>query len=140
MHRSCGTVAIKNDLLFISDFSGLFHCLNALTGELNWTYDMLAAAWGSPLIVEDKVFIGDEDGDVSVFKLSADPKQAMKDLDGDPVPINADENGDVVNMGNSVYSTPIVANNVLYIANKTHLFAIAAGAGGEDKPAESGGE
>ena len=27
-------------------------------------------------------------------------------------------------MGNCVYSTPIVANNVLYIANKTHLFAI----------------
>jgi hypothetical protein len=28
-------------------------------------------------------------------------------------------------MGNSVYSTPIVANNVLYISNRTHLFAIA---------------
>jgi hypothetical protein len=35
-------------------------------------------------------------------------------------------------MGNSVYSTPIVANNVLYIANRTHLFAIAEGA----KPAK----
>ena len=31
-------------------------------------YDMLAAAWGSPLIVDDKVYIGDEDGDVTVFK------------------------------------------------------------------------
>jgi hypothetical protein len=30
-------------------------------------------------------------------------------------------------MGNSVYSTPIVANNVLYISNKDHLFAIQAG-------------
>ena len=29
-------------------------------------------------------------------------------------------------MGNSVYSTPIVADGVLYIANRTHLFAIAA--------------
>jgi hypothetical protein len=28
-------------------------------------------------------------------------------------------------MGNSVYSTPIVAKNVLYISNKSHLFAIA---------------
>ncbi len=27
-------------------------------------------------------------------------------------------------MGNSVYSTPVVANNILYIANKTHFFAI----------------
>ncbi len=29
-----------------------------------------------------------------------------------------------LNMGNSVYSTPIVANNILYIGNRTHLFAI----------------
>ncbi len=33
MHRSCGTVAIKDDLLYISDFSGLFHCLDAKTGQ-----------------------------------------------------------------------------------------------------------
>ena len=31
-------------------------------------------------------------------------------------------------MGNSVYSTPIVAGGTLYIANKSHLFAIRAGA------------
>jgi hypothetical protein len=31
-------------------------------------------------------------------------------------------------MGNSVYSTPIVADNVLYISNRTHLFAIEEGA------------
>ena len=30
-----------------------------------------------------------------------------------------------ISMDNSVYSTPIVANNVLYIANRTTLFAIA---------------
>ena len=29
-------------------------------------------------------------------------------------------------MGNSVYSSPVVANNVLFIANKEHLFAIEA--------------
>ena len=55
MHRSCGTVAIKDDVLYIADFSGLFHCLNAKTGEVHFTYDMLAAAWGSPLIVDDHV-------------------------------------------------------------------------------------
>ena len=134
MHRSCGTVAIKDDLLFIADFSGLFHCLDATTGEMHWTHDMLAAAWGSPMIVENHVYIGDEDGDVSVFNLSADPHVAMKSLpleEGDTeedrewVPINANEDGDVTNMDNSVYSTPIVANNVLFIANKTHVFAIA---------------
>ena len=29
-------------------------------------------------------------------------------------------------MGNSVYSTPVVANDVLFIANKDHVFAIQA--------------
>ena len=79
MHRTIGTVAIKDDLLFLADFSGLFHCLDAKTGKPHWSYDMLAASWGSPLIVDDHVYIGDEDGDVSVFRLSADPKVALKE-------------------------------------------------------------
>jgi hypothetical protein len=28
-------------------------------------------------------------------------------------------------MGNSVYTSPVVADDILYIANKTHMFAIA---------------
>ena len=131
MHRSCGTVAVKNDLAFIADFSGLFHCLDAKTGKVHWTYDMLAAAWGSPLIVEDNVYIGDEDGDVSIFKLSGDRKIAMKEVDGEFHPINTNDTFEVVNMGNSVYSTPVVANGVLYISNRTHLFAIANEAASE---------
>ena len=47
MHRTCGTAAIKDDLLFIADFSGLFHCLDAKTGKPYWTHDMFAATWGS---------------------------------------------------------------------------------------------
>ena len=120
MHRSCGTVAIRDDILYIADFSGLFHCLDADTGQLHWTYDMFAAAWGSPLIVEDKVYIGDEDGDVAIFRHSADPQVAMKDEGGELVPFYGE-----INMRNSVYSTPIVADNILYISNRTHVFAIA---------------
>ena len=75
MHRTLGTVAIKDGMLYIADFSGLFHCLDAKTGKRHWTYDMLAASWGSPLIVDDKVYIGDEDGDVAIFRHSADPER-----------------------------------------------------------------
>ena len=70
MHRTCGTAAIKNDLLFIADFSGMLHCLDAKTGKPHWTYDLLSACWGSCLIVEDKVYVGNEDGDVFIFRLS----------------------------------------------------------------------
>jgi outer membrane protein assembly factor BamB len=70
MHRTCGTVAIKDGLLFVADFSGLFHCLDLKTGKPHWTHDMLAASWGSPLIADGKVYIGDEDGDISIFTLA----------------------------------------------------------------------
>ena len=33
---------------------------------------MLAASWASPLIVDGKVYIGDEDGDITIFRLSQD--------------------------------------------------------------------
>jgi outer membrane protein assembly factor BamB len=108
-HRSISTCAIKNDLLFVPDFSGLFHCVDAQTGKEYWTYDMLAAAWGSAMIVGDKVYVGDEDGDIALFNLTKEKHDPLAEI----------------NMGNSVYSTPIIANNVLYIANKDHVFAIA---------------
>ncbi len=120
MHRSCGTVAIQDNILFIADFSGIFHCLDAQNGNVHWSYDMFAAAWGSPLIVDGKVYIGDEEGDVSVFPLSTDPAVALVEEDGEMRPAIAE-----IEMDNSVYSTPIVANDVLFIANRTHLFAVS---------------
>jgi outer membrane protein assembly factor BamB len=108
-HRSISTVAIQNDLLFTCDFSGLIHCVDAKTGKVYWTHDMLAAAWGSPLIVEGHVYIGDEDGDITVFNVSKEKHDPLAE----------------VSMNNSVYSTPIVANGVLFIANKDYVFAIA---------------
>jgi outer membrane protein assembly factor BamB len=144
-HRSISSVTIKNDLLFVPDFSGLFHCLDAQTGKVHWTHDMLAAAWGSPLIVDGKVYIGNENGSISVFRLSADPSIAMqevkaKDGEVERYPINAlpDEDGryEVINMGNAVYCTPVVANGVLYIADNDKVFAIAEGA----RPSQSGAE
>ncbi|MBI3465411.1 MAG: PQQ-binding-like beta-propeller repeat protein [Planctomycetes bacterium] len=115
MHRTIGTVTIKKDdqgnhLLFLADFSGLFHCVDAKTGKPHWTYDMLACSWGSALVVDGKVYIGDEDGDVAIFRLSPEKSAAE--------PLNE------ISMGNSVLSSAVVANNVLFIANRTHLFAI----------------
>jgi outer membrane protein assembly factor BamB len=107
MHRSCGTVAIKDDILYICDFSGIVHCLNAKSGDGYWSYDMFSQSWGSPLIVDGKVYVGNEEGGVIVFE------------HGKEMNILAEND-----MSNSVYSTPIVANNVLFITNRTTLFAI----------------
>jgi outer membrane protein assembly factor BamB len=115
LHRTLGNVAIKNNLLFVTDFSGLTHCLDAKSGKLHWTYDNLAAAYAAPLIVGDKVYIAEEDGDIAILRLSADPAIAM--VNGTPLA--------EINMGFGVYCSPISANGVLFVASRDHLFAIA---------------
>ncbi len=116
MHRSCGTVAIKDNLLFIADFSGLFHCLDAKTGAPHWTYDMFAASWASPLIVQDRVYISDEDGDIAIFKVSKEQEQLGE-----------------ISMGSAVYTTPVAANSKLFVANRNMLYAIQEGAQREEQ-------
>jgi outer membrane protein assembly factor BamB len=113
IRRSISTGSIYNGILFYSDFSGFLHALDLKTGKPFWTHDMFAAIWGSPMVIDGKVYLGDEDGDVTV--LAAD--KALKVIS---------EN----NMGSSVYSTPVPAHGVLYIVNRNELFALAEGAGG----------
>jgi outer membrane protein assembly factor BamB len=109
MHRALGMVAVKDDILVVADLAGLVHCLDAKTGRLHWTHDMMATVWGSPLVVDGKVYLGDEDGDVAVFELSAKKKLLAEN-----------------SMADAVYSAPVVAGNTLFISTRTRLFAIAA--------------
>ncbi len=111
--RSISTVAIDpaNDLLFIGDYSGFVYCLDAKTGKHHWTHDTQAHIWGSPFIVDGKVYFGNEDGDLYVFESSKEKKLLNQ-----------------VNMGAPILATPIVANGTLYINTQTHLYAIAEGA------------
>jgi len=116
INRSISTAAVADGLVFISDFKGLLHCLDVKTGKPNWTFDMTSPVWGSPLVADGKVYVGDQDGDVAVFKASAEMKKIS-----------------TIDMGNSVFSTPVPANGVLYIMTNSELYAISASADGTEK-------
>lgn len=109
IHRSLSTVSIDPDtgLLFVGDFSGFVHCLDAETGKLYWTHDMKAHIWGSTLVADGKVYLGDEDGDLVVMAASKEKKIIS-----------------TTNLGAAIYSTPIVANGVIYVHSQSHLFAL----------------
>ncbi len=115
IRRSISTGAIYNGILFYSDFSGFLHAVDVKTGKPFWTHDMFAAIWGSPIVIDGKVYLGDEDGDVTV--LNAD-----KGVGSPAKPTVVAES----NMGSSVYSTPVPANGALFIVNRNELFALAA--------------
>lgn len=115
IRRSISTAAIADGLVYISDFSGFLHCFDEATGALHWTFDALAAVWGSPLVAGGLVYLGDEDGDVVVLEAGKTLKKVAEP-----------------NMGTAVYSTPVPANGVLYIMNRSQLFAIATGKNGAE--------
>jgi outer membrane protein assembly factor BamB len=107
--RSISTVAVADGLVYAADMRGALHCLDVKTGRPYWTYDTLAPVWGSPLVADGKVYLGDQDGDVVVLKAGTELKKLAE-----------------IDMGNSVYSTPVPANGVLYIMTRADLYAIAA--------------
>ena len=111
MHRTVSTVAIDAGLLFVADTSGLFHCVDAKTGVAYWTDDLLAACWASPLIANGRVYIGDEDGDLKIFERSKTKTVVAEH-----------------NFAHSIYMTPIVANDTLFIGTRNRLWAIKEGA------------
>lgn len=114
MGRALGSVAVDEGLLFVSNFSGLLFCLDAKTGKVHWSYDMFAQVWNSVLIADGHVYAADEDGDVAIFKLSADPDIARPD----EAPLVE------LNLGSSIYSSPVAANGRIYISTANTLFAI----------------
>ena len=107
--RSLSTLAAHDGLLFAADFSGYVYCIDAKTGEEYWVHDTMAHIWGSPLVADGRVFIGNEDGYLTMLPASKD---------------YAKENVIEVDMTSQIFSSPIAANGVLYVATHTHLYAI----------------
>jgi outer membrane protein assembly factor BamB len=60
------------------------------------------------MVIDGKVYLGDEDGDVKVLEASKVEKVIA-----------------TMNMGSSVYSTPVPANGALFIVNRNQLIALA---------------
>ena len=106
-HLTMGNVAIKDDLLIVGDFAGVLHCLDARTGKRHWDHDTQSGIFASPLIVENLVYVADQDK-VSIFRLAADTDKPIAEI----------------NMQDEITTSPIFANGILYVASGHTLFAI----------------
>ena len=107
--RSISTVSITEDgLLFVAEYAGKIHCLDAETGKPYWVHDTQAHIWASTLVADGKLYIGTEDGNFFIFS-AGKGKKLLSQTD----------------LGEPVYSTPVAANGVLYVQTPTRLYAIA---------------
>lgn len=103
--RTISTVAIHNGLVYAPDLSGFLHCVDFKTGKRHWEYDAFAAIWGSPMVVDGYVLLGDEDGDLAVLKEGTE-----EDVIEEKV------------FDSSIYSTPTVANGRLFVSDRSRLY------------------
>jgi len=108
IRRSISTAAIADGLIYIPDFSGFFHCLDAKTGQEYWVHDLTSAIWGSAMVIDGKVYLGNEDGDVVIMQAGKEKKVLA-----------------TISMGSAVYGTVVPANGALFIMNRNQLYALA---------------
>ena len=108
-NRTISTAAVHEGILYVADLSGFFYALDQKTGEHLWTHDTFAAIWGSGIVVDDKIYLGDEDGDVVILETGREEKVIGE-----------------FNMGSAVYTTPAFHDGVMYVATRSELFAIRA--------------
>ena len=106
--RTMSTAAIKDGLMYNCDLAGFMYCIDVEKGEVLWKHDMEAAIWGSTIIVDGKVYLGDEDGDIVVFAHGREKKVLGESI-----------------LEGTVYTTPSPANGTLYIATQSKLYAVA---------------
>jgi outer membrane protein assembly factor BamB len=117
-------VVVADGIVYAADFAGFLHAIDAATGKQLWKQDTLAAVWSSPLVADGKVYLGDEDGDLLVFKAGREAKLLGK-----------------ANLGQAIYTTPTAKDGVLYIATRSRLFALQEGRkGAPGGPAKPGGQ
>jgi outer membrane protein assembly factor BamB len=107
IHRSLSTVSIADGLVYVADFSGFVHCVDAETGAPYWVYDTKSHIWASTLVADGKVYVGTEDGDMVILQAGKTLKEIRK-----------------IDMRSPVYSTAVVANATLFVTTPTHLYAI----------------
>jgi outer membrane protein assembly factor BamB len=109
--RTISTAAIRDGLCYIPDLDGFLFCLDAKTGEKYWSYDLKQAVWGSPMWIDGKVYLANDDGDVFVFKPGKEGPPAKME------PLGSVER--------AVKGPVIACNGVLFVQTDLYLYAIA---------------
>ena len=107
--RTASTAAVHQGLVYITEENGYLHCLDAITGNRIWVYDLATAVIGSPYLVKGRVYVGTQDGDVVIFAHT----RAARVLA-------------TIDMDEEIDTTPVAANGTLYITTRSKLFAIGS--------------
>ncbi|MCM3879677.1 MAG: HEAT repeat domain-containing protein [Vicinamibacterales bacterium] len=106
--RVVATPIEKDGLLYVGDVGGMVYCLDATTGTLVWKHDTYGAIWGSFLLAGDRLYVGNEDGTMTILRTGR-----RKELLGE------------IEMDGALYSLPSLVGDALWLTTSKGLYLIA---------------
>lgn len=106
--RSISTASIHDGLIYVAEYAGMIHCLDAETGKKFWTYDTKGHIWGSTLVADGKVYLGNEEGELTILAAGKELKK-----------IN------VIDFPAPILCSSVAANGNLLISTQTHLYCFS---------------
>ena len=106
--RVVATPIEKDGLLYVGDVGGMVYCLDAATGTLVWEHDTYGAIWGSFLLAGDRLYVGNEDGTMTILRTGR-----RKELLGE------------IEMDGALYSLPSLVGDALWLTTSKRLYLIA---------------
>lgn len=105
--RTVSTVAVHDGVAYAAEIDGYLHCLDSRSGKPFKVHDLKSSIVSSCLWVDGKVYVGTDDGDVWIVAHGKQQQEPRK-----------------LAMNHAIRSTPIFANNVLFLATERTLYAI----------------
>ena len=98
------TPALVGDTVFASATAGDLMAISAETGKVYWRYHLTPPLWSGPVIVDDKLVIGDCSGRLYAFDVSNPKKKPRRVWD--------------MALGGCIESTPAVWDGMIYVGTR----------------------
>jgi outer membrane protein assembly factor BamB len=105
--RSVSTASVADGRVYIADFAGIVHCMDASTGKELWHHDTEGHIWGSTLLADGRVYVGNESGTLFMFAATSEKKLLGQ-----------------IDLKDPIYSTPITSNGMLIVGTSSNLYAV----------------
>ena len=107
IERTLSTPSVADGLLYVADYGGTIHCLDAETGHCYWTHETKQPVWASTFLADGKLYLGTTKRGLWVLKTGKEKKVLG-----------------TIRLDSGITSTPCAADGVLYVASQHYLWAV----------------